>query len=74
MNVNFAICVMVIYIIFCIIETKYIAKEEVNTKKLTKQSLFVLSSTLAAEYVMSKITPEVTTISPTQAFTSDPSF
>jgi hypothetical protein len=74
MNVNFAICVMVIYIIFCIIETKYIAKEEVNTKKLTKQSLFVLSSTLAAEYVMSKITPEVTAISPTQAFTSDPSF
>ena len=74
MNVNFAICVMVIYIIFRIIETKYIAKEEVDTKKLTKQSLFVLSSTLGAEYVMSKITPEATTISPTQAFTSDPSF
>ena len=51
MNVNFAICVMVIYIIFCIIETKYIAKEEVNTKKLTKQSLFVLSSTLDTEVI-----------------------
>ena len=49
MNVNFAFCVMVIYIIFSIIETKYIANEEVNSKKLTKQSLFVLASTFEAE-------------------------
>ena len=74
MNVNFAFCVMVIYIIFSIIETKYIANEEVNSKKLTKQSLFVLASTFAAEYAMSKITPEVTTSTPTQAFTSEPTF
>lgn len=74
MNVNFAICVMVIYIIFNIIETKYIAKEEINTKNLTKRSLLVLSSTLAAEYVMRKITPQVASPTPTQAFTSDPSF
>ena len=74
MNINLAICVMVIYIIFNILETKYIAKEEVNTKNLTKRSLIVLSSTLAAEYVMGKITPEVITAAPTQAFTSEPSF
>tara|TARA_Y100000748_G_C15108288_1_gene337286 strand:+ start:234 stop:458 length:225 start_codon:yes stop_codon:yes gene_type:complete len=74
MNVNLAICVMVIYILFNIIETKYIAKEEINTKKLTKQSLLVASSTLAAEYLMSKITPDVVTTLPTKAFTSEPAF
>lgn len=74
MNVNMAICVMVIFIIFNVIETKYIAKEELDTKKLTKQSLLVASSVLAAEYVMGKITPDVITTAPTQAFTSEPSF
>jgi len=74
MNVNLAICVMVIYIILNVIESKYIAKEEVNTKSLTKRSLLVFSSTMAAEYIMGKITPDVTTSAPTQAFTSEPSF
>ena len=74
MNVQFAICVMVIYIIVNILETKYIAKGEVDTKKLTKQSLFVVLSTLAAEYAMSKIMPTVITAPQTQAFTSEPAF
>ena len=74
MNVNLALCVMVIYIIFNVIETKYIAKDEINTKNLTKQSLLVASSTLAAEYLMSKITPDVVTMVPTKAFTSQPTF
>lgn len=74
MNIQLAICVMVIYIILNVLETKYIAKEEVQTKTLTKRSLLVFSSTIAAEYVMGKITPEVTTVAPTKAFTSEPSF
>lgn len=74
MNINLAICVVVIFIILNVIETKYIAKEEINTKKLTKQSLLVGLSTLAAEYAMGKLRPEVVPNAPTQAFTSEPSF
>jgi hypothetical protein len=74
MNVNLAFCVMIIYIILNVLDTKYIAKEELNTKSLTRRSLLVFSSTMVAEYVMGKITPSVTTTTPTQAFTSEPTF
>jgi len=74
MNVNMAFCVIVIFIIFNVIERKYIAKEDINTKKLIKQSLLVGLSTLAAEYAMGKLRPDVLTNVPTQAFTSEPSF
>ena len=74
MNIKLAICVMVIYFILNVLETKYASKEEVNNKTLIKRSILVFLSTISAEYVMGKITPEVSTVAPTKAFTSEPSF
>jgi hypothetical protein len=73
MNMNLALCIVAIFIVLNILEKKFISKEKVNVKELTKYSAFVFSSTIAAEYALKKFKPEMANV-PTQAFTSEPTF
>ena len=74
MNVNLALCVVAIFIVLNILERKFISKEKINVKELSKQSALIFSSTIAAEYALEKFKPTMTAAAPTQAFTSEPGF
>ena len=73
MNINLALCVVSVFIVLNILEKKFISKEKINVKELTKLSALIFSSTIAGEYALERFKPIIAN-APTQVFTSEPGF
>ena len=66
--------VSVIYILIRFIEMRFVTKETKPLKTLIRDGLLVYLSSLCGFYILQNITPVVTTVVDTKAFTNEPDF